>query len=288
MAKKPSKPGNRRPKRHPIDARFTRLWFRAVALGLGLPTPGKVERYIQPGRVTRKNGRQVRSSRWYSYKVGRRVPTLRNGVHPVDLAEQACRGTARYFQSPLKTLLRGDTVSREWIDEQLLALPAQLVELLVLPPPEACSSLPVAFLQPFDDLRARQLALVGGLHALEAAVLLMKLGEVTASPELRRLAREAYIRTQPSVRKEPVLSTMADELFACIDNVFPRWLYLRPDLRLEVMSLSFFCKESGLLTPDEVLAEEDLPHTITMLVRIAAERRVLEARLRAAQHEAAA
>ncbi|KQV88069.1 hypothetical protein ASC91_14650 [Pelomonas sp. Root1237] len=185
----------------------------------------------------------------------------------------------------MKRLLRGDTVSRAWIDEQLLALPAQLVELLVLPLSEACSSLPVAFLQPFDDQRARQLASVGGLHALEAAVLLMKLGEVTASPELRRLAREAYIRTQPSVRTEPVLSTMADELFACIDDVFPRWLHLRQDLRLEVMSLNFFCKEAGLLTPDEVLAEENLPHTILKLARIAVEQRVLEACLRAGQQD---
>lgn len=209
------------------------------------------------------------------------MPTPVKGVHPVDLAEQACPGTARYFSSALKTLLRGDTVSGDWIDDQLLALPAPIVELLVLPLPEPLTSLPMLLLHPFDDQRARQIAAVGGLHALEAAVLLMKRGELVSTPELRRLAREAYIRTQPSVRADPVLSSVADELFRRIDEAFPRWLHLRPDLRLEVMSFDLFRKGPAPRTPDDILAEENLPVNIRHLTRVALERRVLEARLRA-------
>lgn len=258
-----------RPPRAPAYSLFTRLWFCAFKVLSGRSTAYAIDQ-LRDSKLTEVWPRKSRP-----YELGRRSPSQRF----VDAVEAEYPGTAQYFDSPLKALLRGDTVSRDWVEGQLLALPAQIVDLLVFPLPVA--SLPVAFLRPFDDERAKQLAAVGGLHALEAAILLMKLGELIPSPDLRRLAREAYIRTQPSVGAHPVLSAFAGELFSCIDAAFPRWIYPRPELRLAVGSPDMWRKPVGLRSPEEILDEENSPRTIKFLTRIAIERRVLEARIRA-------
>lgn len=287
MANLKQSPGKGRPRRNPVDVLFTKIWFKAVEHGTGLTSPDAIERLIRPRRSTRKNGRQVRSRTWHNYQAGRHVATPVDGIHPVDLAEQVCPGTARFFYSPLKTLLRRDTVCVDWIHRQLTRLPSPVATLLLHRPSEALDGIPLAFLNPFNDQQAKQLAAVGGLHALEAAVLLIKLGELTASPELRRLAREAYIRTQPSVRGDPTLAARADELFELIDDAFPRWLHLRPDFRLELMSLSRIRGAPLSLSPEQILAEENSPTNILCLSRIALENLIIEARYRDAEESEA-
>jgi hypothetical protein len=255
--------------RHAIDALFSRLWVAAIKAKSGLPSAYAMN------QVFAEICHLDLPKQMEPYEAGSRVP----GKRFIAAFEALYPGTARAFDSPLRTLLRGDEVARGWIDEQLAALPAPIIDLLLFPFPVPRGSLPIVFLHPFDDQRARQLARMGGFRALEAAILLMKLGEITCSPDLRRLAREAYIRMQPGVRAEPVSPGLVDHLFRCIDDAFPRWLHPRPDLRLEVESVDLLRKAPTPRSPDEILAEENLPGTILALTRIAIERRVLEARM---------
>jgi hypothetical protein len=179
-------------------------------------------------------------------------------------------------------LLRGDQISVEWIEERLLALPAEITELLLVPMPPEVQPLQVLWLLPFDDQQARKLAEIGGLPALEASVLLMKLGELICAPELRRFAREAYIRSQPSARSEPLLEPVVDQLIQSINEAYPCWVYVRPDERYELTTDPPTILGSRASTPDELLKQENDPLIILFLARCALQRRVLEARLRAA------
>jgi len=255
--------------RNPIDALFARIWFCAIKFFSGLRSAYAIDQ-LHDG--TAKCSWPKRSK---PYELGQRVPESF-----VDAVESRFPGTAEYFNSALRTLLAGAAVDVEWVETQLVALPKHFVDLLFVPLPDHLSDLAVAVLRPFDEQRAMELAKLGGMRALEAAALLMKLGELTTAPELRRLAREAYIRLQPSVRAEPVLSYFADELFASIDDAFPLWIFPSPGLRVVVLHPKTPGHRGTALNPDEVLAKETSPAAVKAALRCEIELRVLQAQVR--------
>jgi hypothetical protein len=261
--------------RNPIDAFFARVWFFAVKFLSGLPSAYAIDQ-LHDGTaecVWPKNSKP--------YELGQRVPDTFIGA-----VECRFPGTARYFNSALRELLGGKAVTIEWVEARLVSLPKQFTDLLLIPLPDHLADLPVAILLPFDGQRVVQLVQLGGLHALEAAMLLMKLGELNAAPELRRLAREAYIRLQPSVRAEPVLSPFADELFAKIDDAFPLWIFPNPGHRVVVRHPAILDLRGTALNPEDILAGEKSPTGIKAALRCDIELRVLQAQLRRRNAEA--
>jgi hypothetical protein len=258
--------------RNPIDALFARIWFCAIKFLSGLRSAYAIDQ-LNDGTSDCTWPRRSRP-----YELGKRVPDTFIGA-----VEARFPGTAKYFNSPLRPALGGEAVTTAWVEARLVQLPKQIVDLLLVPCPDHLCGLPVALLRPFDDARAKHLVKLGGMHALEAAVLLMKLGELTAAPELRRLAREAYIRLQPSIRAEPVLSYFADELFASIDDAFPLWIFPIPSLRLVVRHAEILDLHKPALNPEDVLALERSPATMLAALRIEIELRLLQARVKREQ-----
>lgn len=229
--KLPSKRG--RPKRHEVDALFTRLWFDVVKAKSGLPSAYALELTLEPHLVRRGPDGLIRPCKWDAYEDGRRVPTGKAGeVNPVDLAEARYRGTAKFFNSPLRALLRDGDVTMDWILTQLQGLPPKLRKLLF--EPKVARGL-APKLKSFDRGLAQQLASTGGFDALVASVLLMRRAELIPSAELRRLAWLAYMATQQSVREKPALARVAEDLFGAIDVRFPNWLYVSHDKRTNLM-----------------------------------------------------
>lgn len=225
--------GRGRPKRHEVDVLFTRLWFDVVKAKSRLRSAYAIERMLEPDLVRQGPDGLIRPCKWDGYEAGRRVPTGKPGeISPVDLAEARYPGTAKFFNSPLHTLLRDSTGSMDWILSQLQGLPPKLRRLLF--EPKVARGLPPK-LKSFDLSLAQQLASVGGFDALVASVLLMRRAELIPSVELRRLAWMAYMATQQSVRVVPALARVADELFTAIDLMFPNWLYVQHDKRTHVV-----------------------------------------------------
>lgn len=269
-------PRRGRPKRHHIDALFAQIWFCAIKARSGLPSAYAIELDLEPHLVHRSPDGQRRPRKWDAYEAGRRVPTRRkDGMGSIEIAEARFPGTVRYLESPLRTLLRKRAVGLPWVDDQLLTLPEPVVNLLF--EPQAMSSALARQLRPFDAVRAQQLALLGGFDGLVAAVLLMKRAELIPSPVMRSLAWDAYLQIQPSVLAQPEVAAMATGLFLAIDAGLPRWLYLRPDRRAEVVLYTNALRDDdGVVDPAQVLAHDHLARAIVALDRQLLERTLQE------------
>lgn len=217
-----------------MDRLRTRVWLAAVKAISGLPTGYAVEVKLEPERVRRYKNRLQRSGKWEGYEQGERVPERRVGkVYAVDLAEAAYPGTARYFDSALWPILRCERVEVSWIDAQLYALTPDVVKVLFVGKPRRGE--PVPRFRRFDFDIATQLSCIDDFDALVASVLLMVKAELTAAPELRRLARESYLELQPYLEKLPELRSVAKDLFQAIDLVCKHWVYLNPAERREMV-----------------------------------------------------
>jgi len=256
------------PSRHPVDVFFGRLWLGVVKFRSGLASSDALEKHLEPGLARRRKEGTTRTRKYYGYEIGRRVPERRS----IDLADAHYPGTARFFDSPLRTLLRGDPVSLGWVRQQLLALPPPVVDLLWEPQGEAGTR--SRLLRPFDEKRADSLAQIAGFCSLEAAALLMKLGELISSPALRGLARETCIRIHPSLRDSQETWPAIDSVLVAIDINFPNWVFLRPDLRCDVLEFTFVRRGEDPFCAAEMRAAESLARTI-----MNSNRNMLETRL---------
>lgn len=227
----PPQPG--RPKRHPVDVLFTRLWVSAVKEHSGLAAPHAIEQMLEPHLVRVGGDGVKRSRKWHLYESGARVPQ-RQGEHPssVDLADARYPGTAAYFEAPIRALLRGDSVDAQWVEDKLAGLTPAVASLLFEP---TLSRTGRRITRAFDEECAERLVELAGFDALQAAALLMTKAQQIASPLLRDLAWQAYVALQPAVAAMPAIAPLADELFMLIDTNFKRWLFLRPDQRHEVV-----------------------------------------------------
>jgi hypothetical protein len=160
------------------------------------------------------------------------------------------------------------------VRQQLLALPPPVVDLLWEPPRQAGTS--PRLLRPFDEERADSLVRLGGFCALEAAVLLMRWGELISSPELRRLARETGIRIHPSLRDSQEIWPAIDSVRVAIDINFPNWVFLRSDLRCEVLEFTYVRRGDDPFGAGEMEAAEALANTVFDSNREALESRISE------------
>ncbi|MFG6442198.1 hypothetical protein [Roseateles sp. LKC17W] len=268
MTDQASTRGRGRPPRHIIDVLFTHLWLGAIKARTGLSTPDAVEEHLEPRLVQRSKDGTKRTRKWALYEAGQRVPQ----GPTISVAEARYPGTARFINSPMRELLRGDMVSARWVREQLLSLPAPVVDLLWEPQP--AHSGPPRLMRPFDQERADALVRLGGFAALEAAVLLMKWAELISSPALRKLARETSIRIQPSLRDSLELWPAIDPVLVAVDISFPNWVFLRPDLRCEVLQFTYVRQDDDPFGPCEVDAPETLARALFERNREALESRI--------------
>lgn len=248
--------GRGRPPRHIIDVLFTHLWLGAIKARTGLSLPDAIEEHLEPRLVQRSKDGTKRTRKWALYEAGQRVPQ----GPTISVAEARYPGTARFINSPMRALLREDLVSARWVREQLLSLPAPVVDLLSEPRP-ANRGLP-RLMRPFDQERADALVRQGGFAALEAAVLLMKWAELISSPALRKLARETSIRIHPSLRDSLELWPAIDSVLVAVDISFPSWAFLRPDLRCEVLQFTYVRRGDDPFGPCEIDAAETLVRAI--------------------------
>ena len=260
-------PRSGRPKRHPVEALFTRLWISAVKAHSGLQAVHAIEAELEPHLLRHADGVK-RSGKWHLYESGKRVPQRpKDGIGAVELAEARFPGTAAYFHAPMKTVLRPEVVSVEWLETALAGLTPEVASLLVHP---KRSSTGRVRSRAFDEDCANRLVAVAGFDGLQAAALLMSKAQLIASPDLRDLAWQAYVCMQPAVAALPVVAPLADELFMLIDTTLKRWLYLRPDSRQEMV---FFTNElrakHGFVDIAEIREQE-------MLMRLMMERSDLD------------
>ena len=235
-----------------MDRLRTRVWLAAVKAMSGLPSAYALELLLEPELVRRYQNRLQRSRKWEGYEHGRRVPERRVGkVYAVDLAEQRFPGTARYFDSALWPILRRERAEVSWIDAQLYALSPAVVEVLFVGKPRRGEAIPR--FRRFDYEVATWLSCLDDFDALVAAVLLMVKAELTATPELRRLARESYLELQPYLEKLPVLRAVAKDLFQAVDLVCKHWVFLNPADRREMVVFT-----QDLRTSDERVCAQAL------------------------------
>ncbi len=226
-----------RPQRHPVDVLFARLWmFKLMALAQ-LTTPKDIQIAIEPDRVKRTSEGVRRSGSWDLYAKGLRIPTPTRGrPDPVEMAEARFPGSARYFKTPLRALLRDEPTTSNWVADQLRTLPPAIRRVLFVRQPAKSSE---DYLAPFELEVAAALAAEGGFDGLSAAVLMMRWAELVPSTLARRAAWFAYMVIRQGIRDDPDIAPVADELFAMIDKRFPHWLYLAPDRRVEIVYVTY-------------------------------------------------
>lgn len=217
------------PPRHSADRFRTRVWYAVVEHMSGGLSPSELAALVE--------GAKERSRKWAWYRSGERLPKRWLGrPSAVDLAEVRFPGSARYFHSPLWSVLRGDPIDIRWLDEQLFSLDQSVVQALFVETTRPGPHLPP--MRPFDYVQATWLSLVEEFDALTAAVLLLARAELTGDKELHRLAWESYLEVQPELEVLPPWRTLATELFNTIDTRVKRWIYPRKNERHEVVLLT--------------------------------------------------
>ncbi len=214
--------------RDPVDALFTQLWFRAVQQTSNLSSAYAIGREVEADRFVARDGQVCKPRKWNYYACGRRVPYRgTNCANAVDLVERRYPGTARYFDSPLKQLLKGNDVTSEWVDAQLRSLRADVVEVLF--DSAGADGDRTLTLKPPTYARIRRLVDCGCWDALVAAVLLVRLGELESAHERRLHGWMAYRAMR--IRFEPC--KLATELFTLIDERFSEWTYAHGGQEIE-------------------------------------------------------
>ena len=214
--------------RDPVEVLFTQLWFRAVQRASNLSSAYAIGREVEPDRFVARDGQVCKPRKWNYYACGRRVPYRgAHGESAIDLLERRYPGTARYFDSPLKQLLKGDGVTSRWVDAQLRSLTADVVE--VLYGRAGADGDRTLTLKSPTYARTRRLVDCGCWDALVAAALLMRFGELESAHERRLHGWMAYRAMR--ICFEPC--HLATELFTLIDERFGEWTYAHGGWEIE-------------------------------------------------------
>ncbi len=227
----PPKPG--RPPRNLIDVLRTQLWFHVLKLWSGLPSSYAIEKELEPHLVLVSEDKIVRPRKWDSYERGTRVPKRKfDESDAVELAERHFPGTAQWFDNPIWDILKGASPDQWALQSLLQKLSPEVTEVLITTDTPMGKGRPeLVDLTPdhFD-----RLVMIGNFHALAATVLLAKLSEVTASPELREMVLNCYARLQPVLADTPEVGVHYPELFTYVDKVCQYWVVLSPGKRLNM------------------------------------------------------
>ena len=225
------KPG--RPSRSLVDVLRTQLWFHVLKLRSGLPSSYSIEKTLEPHLVRVADDRIIRPRKWDAYERGSRVPSRkRDASDAIELAEQNFPGTAQWFDSPIWDVLKGATPDQRTLQNQLRILSPQVVDILVDRDTSMSNGRPeLVDLTPnhFDRLAA-----LGSFDALTAIVLLVKLSDEIASPELRDMCLTCYACLQPMLADTPEVCVHYPDLFTYVDNICQHWIMLSPGRRMKV------------------------------------------------------
>jgi len=250
--------GRGRPKAHHVDQLRTRTWFFGVLHVSGLPSAYAIEMRLDGDLVRKRDVDVARPRKWDGYKKGKKVPYDKPGPrNSITQAEAVFPGTARWFRSPLWSVLRGDEFNQIQIEEALRSLDPVVVSLLFENEPSQYEDQPR--LAPFDHGSRRLLTTIADkspsaaarFDALVAMVLLAKLSEAISSPELRELIAQTFAEIQEPLRKSPVLSEVYPELFPLIRFHCRNWIHVATTQRMEVS----FAIEGEALKPNEAFSE---------------------------------
>lgn len=226
--------GRGRPPTHPVDRLRTRLWFHVVKLRSGLTSAYAIEMELDGELVRKRDTDVARPTKWDFYRDGEKVPSDKPGPrNAIEQAESFFPGTARWFRSPIWTVLRGEKLDRRSIEHALQSLQNEVVEILFeLKPREHGSSIQ---LKPFDADCESRLSMLGSFDALVAAVLLAALAEEIASPELRKTSLRVYFDLQPLLKEKPEIAPFYPDLFSLIDLRCKHWAFPSQNQRLDVV-----------------------------------------------------
>lgn len=223
-----------RPQTHPVDRVRTRLWFSALKQVSGLHSAYAIELSIDSDRVKRRDKELARPRKWDRYAKGDTVPADKAGsMNAIERAEIKYPGTARWFRSPLWSLLRGESLGADQIDSALRSLGHGISSILFEAPIHGDTSQPR--MREFLPESVRILSRIGGFDALAAAVLLVALSEVIASPQLRERALQLYAELQAPLQEMTEFSPLYRELFPLIDGRCTHWWYITPNHRIEIV-----------------------------------------------------
>lgn len=226
--------GRGRPPTHPVDRLRTRLWFHVVKLCSGLPSAYAIEMKLDGNLVRKRETDVARPTKWDRYRDGEKVPSDKPGPrNSIEQAEVFFPGTARWFRSPIWTVLRGEKLDRRAIEHALRGLQNEVVEILFeLKPREHESAIR---LKPFDADCESRLSMLGSFDALVATVLLATLAEEIASPELRETSLRIYFDLQSPIMGQPETRPFYSELFSLIDLRCKHWAFPSQNQRLDVV-----------------------------------------------------
>lgn len=250
--------GRGRPRAHPVDQLRTRTWFFGIQHISELPSAYAIEMRLDGDLVRRRDADVARPRKWDGYKNGKKVPydkpSPRNSI---VRAEAVFPGTARWFRSPLWSVLRGEAFNQIQIEEALRNLDPVVVSLLFESNPSQYEDKPR--LAPFDHGSRRLLTMIADkspsaaarFDALVAVVLLAKLSEIISSSDLRELIVQTFSDIQEPLRNSPVLSEVYPELFPLIRPHCRTWVYATTTQRMEVS----FAIEGEALKPNEAFSQ---------------------------------
>lgn len=202
-----------------------------------MPSADALERLLQPELVRPCADGVLRSSKFFRYKDGSRVPSRIAGkAYPVDLAEEAFPGTAIYFDSIIWDLCKGRRITVEEANDLLWAMSDEVRHVIFVShlfvyrdPPRQLSKQ----LYYFDDKVSKALAQLGTFEALTAVVVFMAKAEASPpSQGLRRAAQDCYLRMQERLLKNPEIAPAIEAVFALIDESFLEWVGIDDQMQL--------------------------------------------------------
>ena len=176
------------------------VWYDAVWLArhkarLSLGRPWQARPEVR--ELTKHFGK------WAPYRRGQNVPKdPSTQTNPIEVAEAAVPGTARWFRSPIWTAIHGDLTNWRDIDERLLEI--EFAAKALFTDQGVFVGKPILKLQPGG---VAQCAMLTGLDLLETIVLLLERGRATQWHELTKAAFALYdastikIATMPQIRR---------------------------------------------------------------------------------------
>lgn len=219
-------PRRGRPPKSPVDLFRTQVWFAVVALISG-KSAYALDLEFHPQSVSRGPTGIRRPRLWDRYKNGKIVV----GDALVARVEAVYPGSADWFHAPLWQAFKPMSRIQDAINAELLQLGEAVTDLMFKP------GTPLGRRErwPFNEEAAQELATLGTLEALAAAMLLVQEAEAIASEPLRSLALRVYRKLMIAIKDYPPLREIYPILFDLLDDTFPEWIYPQMNLRMRVL-----------------------------------------------------
>ena len=152
--------------------------------------------------------------KWAPYRRGQNVPNdPSTQTNPIEVAEAAVPGTARWFRSPIWKAIRGDLTNWRDVDDHLLRIDFAAKALFA--DSGALVGKPIRKLQPDGVV---QCAMLSGLDLLETIVLLLERGLATQWPELTKAALALYDASTIKIARLPQIERNYGAFFDAIES----------------------------------------------------------------------